>query len=57
MQQIAQWLEQLGMSKYVQRFSDNRIDVSVLRDLSDELVTLPLSRMFSRGAWLGLRRR
>ena len=37
MQQIAQWLEQLGMSKYVQRFSDNRIDVSVLRDLSDQI--------------------
>jgi predicted ATPase/class 3 adenylate cyclase len=36
MQQIAQWLEKLGMSEYVQGFADNRIDFSVLRDLTDQ---------------------
>ncbi len=33
MQQIADWLEKLGMSEYAQRFADNRIDFSVLPDL------------------------
>jgi SAM domain (Sterile alpha motif) len=36
MQQIADWLEKLGMSEYVQRFSENGIDVSVLRYLTDQ---------------------
>ena len=36
MQQVAQWLEKLGMSEYVQVFADNRIDFSVLRDLSEQ---------------------
>jgi class 3 adenylate cyclase len=36
MQQIADWLEKLGMSEYVQRFAENRIDFSVLRDLTDQ---------------------
>ncbi len=36
MQQIAQWLEKLGMSEYVQAFAENRIDFSVLRDLTDQ---------------------
>jgi class 3 adenylate cyclase len=35
MQQIADWLEKLGMSEYVQRFTENRIDFSVLPDLTD----------------------
>ena len=35
MQQIADWLKMLGMSEYAQRFADNRIDFSVLRDLTD----------------------
>jgi hypothetical protein len=30
MQRIADWLEKLGMSEYVQRFVDNAIDLSVL---------------------------
>jgi len=34
--EIAQWLEQLGMSEYAQAFSDNRIDFAVLRDLTDQ---------------------
>ena len=36
MQQIAEWLEALGMSEYVQRFAENRIDSSVLADLTDQ---------------------
>ena len=36
MQQIADWLEKLGMSEYAQRFAENRIDFSVLRDLTDQ---------------------
>jgi hypothetical protein len=36
MQQIAKWLEALGMSEYVQRFAENRIDFSVLADLTDQ---------------------
>jgi class 3 adenylate cyclase len=36
MQQIAEWLEKLGMSEYAQRFAENRIDLSVLPDLTDQ---------------------
>ena len=36
MHQIADWLEKLGMSEYVQRFAENRIDFSVLPDLTDQ---------------------
>jgi predicted ATPase/class 3 adenylate cyclase len=36
MQQIAHWLEKLGMSEYTERFAENRIDFSVLRDLTDQ---------------------
>ena len=36
MQQIADWLEKLGMSEYAQRFAENRIDFSVLPDLTDQ---------------------
>ena len=36
MQQIADWLEKLGMSEYAQRFAENHIDFSVLRDLTDQ---------------------
>jgi class 3 adenylate cyclase len=36
MQQIANWLEKLGMSEYAQRFAENRIDLSVLPDLTDQ---------------------
>jgi class 3 adenylate cyclase len=34
--QIADWLQNLGMSEYVQRFAENRIDLSVLPDLTDQ---------------------
>jgi class 3 adenylate cyclase len=36
MQQIADWLKKLGMSEYAQRFVENRIDLSVLQDLTDQ---------------------
>ena len=36
MQQIADWLEKLGMSEYVQRFAENDVDISVLPHLSDQ---------------------
>ena len=36
MHHIADWLEKLGMSEYAQRFAENRIDFSVLPDLTDQ---------------------
>jgi class 3 adenylate cyclase len=36
MQQIADWLEKLGLSEYADRFAQNDIDVSVLRHLTDQ---------------------
>jgi class 3 adenylate cyclase len=36
MQQIADWLEKLGMSEYAERFAENRIDFSVLPELTDQ---------------------
>jgi class 3 adenylate cyclase len=35
MQQIAQWLEKLGLGQYAQRFAEHDIDVSVLPYLTD----------------------
>ena len=36
MQQIAEWLDQLGMSEYAQRFAENDIDFAILSDLTDQ---------------------
>jgi class 3 adenylate cyclase len=36
MQQIADWLEKLGLGQYAQRFAENDIDTSVLPHLTDE---------------------
>jgi class 3 adenylate cyclase len=36
MQEIADWLEKLGMSQYAQRFAENDIDVRALRYLTDQ---------------------
>src|ERR1700675_3234610 len=36
MQQIGDWLKKLGMSEYAERFAENRIDLSVLPDLTDQ---------------------
>src|SRR5271156_3405411 len=33
---IADWLEGLGMAEYAGRFAENRIDISVLPELSDQ---------------------
>jgi class 3 adenylate cyclase/predicted ATPase len=35
-QQIADWLDRLGLSEHAARFADNKIDVSVLPHLTDE---------------------
>ena len=34
--EISDWLEKLGMSEYAERFAENRIDLSVLPDLTDQ---------------------
>src|SRR5437016_7191521 len=36
MQQIADWLDKLGLSEYARRFADNAIDLSVVRDLTEQ---------------------
>jgi class 3 adenylate cyclase/predicted ATPase len=36
MQQIADWLEKLGLSEYTARFAENGIDISVVRYLTDQ---------------------
>ena len=36
MQQIADWLEKLGLSEYAQCFAENRIDLTVLPELTDQ---------------------
>jgi class 3 adenylate cyclase len=35
-QRIADWLEKLGMSEYTGRFVENKIDISVLSDLTEQ---------------------
>src|SRR5262245_65986266 len=36
MQQIADWLDELGLAQYAKRFAENGIDVGVLPELKDE---------------------
>jgi class 3 adenylate cyclase len=36
MQQIADWLEKLGLGQYAQRFAENDIDFVILSDLTDQ---------------------
>ena len=36
MQQIADWLKELGMSEYSERFVENHIDLRILRELTDQ---------------------
>ena len=36
MQQIADWLEKLGLGQYAQTFAENGIDASVLHYLTDQ---------------------
>ena len=63
MQQIADWLEKLGLGQYAQRFAENEIDVSVLRHLTDQDlkdIGIPLGhrrKMLAAIAELPVRRR
>jgi hypothetical protein len=50
MQDLARWLEELGMSEYTQRFAENDIDIDVLGELTDQ----DFDRL---GVSLGYRRR
>jgi class 3 adenylate cyclase len=36
MKSIAEWLASIGLSEYAQRFADNAIDLSVVRDLTEQ---------------------
>jgi class 3 adenylate cyclase len=36
MHQVADWLKKVGLGQYAQRFADNDIDVSILRELTDQ---------------------
>jgi hypothetical protein len=36
MQQIADWLEKLGLSEYAPRFAENDIDFTILPELTDQ---------------------
>ena len=36
MQQIADWLEKLGLGQYAQRFAENGIDIAALPHLTDK---------------------
>jgi SAM domain (Sterile alpha motif) len=36
MQQVAEWLEKLGLGQYAQRFAENNIDFAILSDLTDQ---------------------
>jgi hypothetical protein len=35
MKGISEWLVSIGLSEYAQRFAENAIDLSVLRDLTE----------------------
>jgi hypothetical protein len=36
MKGIAEWLASIGLSEYAQHFADNAIDLSIVRDLTDQ---------------------
>ena len=36
MQQVAEWLEKLGLGQYAQRFAENDISFVILPDLTDQ---------------------
>ena len=36
MRQVTDWLEELGMSEYAERFAENDIDFTLLPDLTDQ---------------------
>jgi hypothetical protein len=43
MQEIADWREKLGMSEYAQRFTEHKIDISVLGHLTEKYSRLSVS--------------
>ena len=47
MEEIADWLEKLGMSEYTQCFTEHKIDVSVLH--ADVQEDIDLARQLARG--------
>jgi SAM domain (Sterile alpha motif)/Adenylate and Guanylate cyclase catalytic domain len=59
MQQIADWLKKLGMSEYTDRFVENHIDESIIRELTDQdlkdlgVVSLGHRRKMLRASDLG----
>ena len=36
MSSITEWLGSIGLSEYAQRFTENGVDLSVVRDLTDQ---------------------
>jgi hypothetical protein len=48
MQDIADWLEALGMPEYAERFAENGIDVSALRYLTDRLTEREVGAIIDR---------
>src|SRR3954471_19492837 len=36
MRSIAEWLASLGLGEYAERFAENAVDLSVIRDLTDQ---------------------
>jgi hypothetical protein len=36
MTSTAEWLESIGLGEYAQRFAENAIDISILRNLTDQ---------------------
>ena len=47
--EISDWLEKLGMTEYAQRFAENRIDFSVLPELTDQHLKGPRRRTWRSG--------
>jgi len=43
MQQVADWLEKLGLGQYPQQFAENDISFSVLPDLTQDLKDIGVS--------------
>jgi len=50
MRDIAEWLASIGLGQYAQRFADNAVDLSVIRDLTEQ-------DLKDLGALLGHRRK
>jgi len=36
MRDIAEWLASIGLGQYAQRFANNAVDLSVIRDLTEQ---------------------